>query len=130
MRALLLSRLAPLFAAAATDLVFIQNGMLQPWLDANGLGENTQVRAQAGRRVCQIRTGAPWQGTSMPQDNRINHLQTGADLSATGCHCSTLLPVSESQVQSLCHLRLLRHKPHALLVPACCAFASRDLGAQ
>lgn len=25
------------------DLVFIQNGMLQPWLDARGLGENTQV---------------------------------------------------------------------------------------
>ena len=29
------------------DLVFIQNGMLQPWLDAQGLGENTQVRAPA-----------------------------------------------------------------------------------
>jgi len=25
------------------DLVFIQNGMLQPWLDAAGLGDNTQV---------------------------------------------------------------------------------------
>jgi len=25
------------------DLVFIQNGMLQPWLDAKGLGDNTQV---------------------------------------------------------------------------------------
>ncbi|KAI3436136.1 hypothetical protein D9Q98_002193 [Chlorella vulgaris] len=25
------------------DLVFIQNGMLQPWLDAQGLGEATQV---------------------------------------------------------------------------------------
>ena len=25
------------------DLVFIQNGMLQPWLDERGLGENTQV---------------------------------------------------------------------------------------
>ncbi|PNW77422.1 hypothetical protein CHLRE_10g435850v5 [Chlamydomonas reinhardtii] len=25
------------------DLVFIQNGMLQPWLDARGLGGNTQV---------------------------------------------------------------------------------------
>eukprot|EP00195_Chlamydomonas_chlamydogama_P007584 CAMPEP_0202907694 /NCGR_PEP_ID=MMETSP1392-20130828/43520_1 /ASSEMBLY_ACC=CAM_ASM_000868 /TAXON_ID=225041 /ORGANISM="Chlamydomonas chlamydogama, Strain SAG 11-48b" /LENGTH=263 /DNA_ID=CAMNT_0049596709 /DNA_START=187 /DNA_END=978 /DNA_ORIENTATION=- len=25
------------------DLVFIQNGMLQPWLDARDLGENTQV---------------------------------------------------------------------------------------
>lgn len=25
------------------DLVFIQNGMLQPWLDKAGLGENTQV---------------------------------------------------------------------------------------
>lgn len=26
-----------------SDLVFIQNGMLQPWLDAKGLGDNTQV---------------------------------------------------------------------------------------
>lgn len=26
-----------------TDLVFIQNGMLQPWLDARGLGTATQV---------------------------------------------------------------------------------------
>jgi hypothetical protein len=25
------------------DLVFLQNGMLQPWLDARGLGDNTQV---------------------------------------------------------------------------------------
>lgn len=25
------------------DLVFTQNGMLQPWLDARGLGDNTQV---------------------------------------------------------------------------------------
>ncbi|CAG9466041.1 unnamed protein product [Pedinophyceae sp. YPF-701] len=25
------------------DLVFIQNGMLQPWLDSRGLGDNTQV---------------------------------------------------------------------------------------
>ncbi len=30
------------------DLVFIQNGMLQPWLDARGLGENTQVRSGSG----------------------------------------------------------------------------------
>ena len=26
------------------DLVFIQNGMLQPWLDEKGLGDNTQAR--------------------------------------------------------------------------------------
>ena len=26
------------------DLVFIQNGMLQPWLDEKGLGDTTQVR--------------------------------------------------------------------------------------
>lgn len=25
------------------DLVFIQNGMLQPWLDERGLGDNTQA---------------------------------------------------------------------------------------
>jgi hypothetical protein len=28
-----------------TDLVFLQNGMLQPWLDSRGLGDNTQVGA-------------------------------------------------------------------------------------
>ena len=31
-------------AATIADLVFIQNGMLQPWLDERGLGDNTQVR--------------------------------------------------------------------------------------
>jgi len=31
-------------ADALADLVFIQNGMLQPWLDERGLGDNTQVR--------------------------------------------------------------------------------------
>jgi hypothetical protein len=34
---------APHTVTAAADLVFIQNGMLQPWLDARGLGEATQV---------------------------------------------------------------------------------------
>lgn len=29
--------------ARRADLVFLQNGMLQPWLDARGLGANTQV---------------------------------------------------------------------------------------
>jgi len=29
----------------AADLVFIQNGMLQPWLDERGLGDATQVRS-------------------------------------------------------------------------------------
>jgi hypothetical protein len=28
------------------DLVFLQNGMLQPWLDSRGLGDNTQVGAK------------------------------------------------------------------------------------
>ena len=28
---------------ASADLVFIQNGMLQPWLDQEGLGDTTQV---------------------------------------------------------------------------------------
>ena len=28
---------------AHADLVFIQNGMLQPWLDEKGLSDNTQV---------------------------------------------------------------------------------------
>lgn len=29
--------------ARTADLVFIQNGMLQPWLDERGLGDATQV---------------------------------------------------------------------------------------
>lgn len=31
--------------------MFIQNGMLQPWLDAQGLGENTQVGVRVKRKV-------------------------------------------------------------------------------
>ena len=34
------------------DLVFIQNGMLQPWLDARGLGNNTQVQQSHQQFVC------------------------------------------------------------------------------
>lgn len=34
----------PTLPALHTDLVFLQNGMLQPWLDSRGLGDNTQVR--------------------------------------------------------------------------------------
>ncbi len=30
----------------AADLVFIQNGMLQPWLDERGLGQNTQASSE------------------------------------------------------------------------------------
>ena len=33
----------PRCCPTSLDLVFIQNGMLQPWLDAKGLGANTQV---------------------------------------------------------------------------------------
>ena len=32
--------------ARREDLVFLQNGMLQPWLDAQGIGDNTQVRGR------------------------------------------------------------------------------------
>lgn len=39
-----LSTACPL-AVRPADLVFIQNGMLQPWLDERGLGDATQVRA-------------------------------------------------------------------------------------
>jgi hypothetical protein len=41
------------------DLVFIQNGMLQPWLDAQDLGENTQVRCGASGRPAWLAGGAP-----------------------------------------------------------------------
>lgn len=34
------------------DLVFIQNGMLQPWLDARGLGNNTQVQQSHQQFAC------------------------------------------------------------------------------
>ncbi len=33
----------PRLPISRADLVFIQNGMLQPWLDSRGLGDNTQV---------------------------------------------------------------------------------------
>ncbi len=39
-------------AARREDLVFIQNGMLQPWLDAQGLGDNTQVSWAASDLTC------------------------------------------------------------------------------
>ena len=34
------------------DLVFIQNGMLQPWLDEQGLGSNTQVISVSPGTLC------------------------------------------------------------------------------
>ena len=48
-------------AGRREDLVFIQNGMLQPWLDAQGLGENTQVRAAGCRwRGALAHAGTVW----------------------------------------------------------------------
>jgi hypothetical protein len=40
------------------DLVFIQNGMLQPWLDEKGLGDNTQASAASSRTCLLYRTMA------------------------------------------------------------------------
>lgn len=37
-----------LLVLLAADLVFLQNGMLQPWLDSRGLGDNTQVTRGRG----------------------------------------------------------------------------------
>ena len=57
------------------DLVFLQNGMLQPWLDSRGLGDNTQARARAHAwrtpflRPCRKRpglAGAAGQPSSRP----------------------------------------------------------------
>ncbi len=39
------------------DLVWMQNGMLAPWLDARGLGDSTQVSSGAGRQ--RARLGEP-----------------------------------------------------------------------
>lgn len=43
-------------ALPPADLVFIQNGMLQPWLDSKGLGENTQAGAEHATVHVQRRT--------------------------------------------------------------------------
>jgi hypothetical protein len=51
---LLLLLLAPLLP----DLVFLQNGMLQPWLDKRGLGDATQVSERAGAAWGEA--GAAW----------------------------------------------------------------------
>lgn len=42
-----------------SDLVFLQNGMLQPWLDSRGLGDNTQVGqdSRASKQPVMHRTG-------------------------------------------------------------------------
>ncbi len=40
--------------STAADLVFIQNGMLQPWLDERGLGDATQVRSARQRCSCTV----------------------------------------------------------------------------
>ena len=59
---------------APADLVFIQNGMLQPWLDDKGLGDNTQV--MHGKKSASIairqrlnvakRHGGPLLGVDVP----------------------------------------------------------------
>lgn len=41
-----------LMLCCPADLVFIQNGMLQPWLDARGLGNNTQVQQSHQQIAC------------------------------------------------------------------------------
>lgn len=47
-------------AARRPDLVFIQNGMLQPWLDKRGLGDNTQARAAPPPpRACSLHCPQP-----------------------------------------------------------------------
>ena len=41
------------------DLVFIQNGMLQPWLEEKGLGDTTQVRSVQGAEHRWLQTDMP-----------------------------------------------------------------------
>ena len=43
-------------ALSPADLVFIQNGMLEPFLNQRGLGDNTQVSACCALDV----TCSPW----------------------------------------------------------------------
>ncbi|KXZ51723.1 hypothetical protein GPECTOR_11g170 [Gonium pectorale] len=75
------------------DLVFIQNGMLQPWLDARGLGENTQVLvyfavAKKGDKPTDGKTDVNPEGLTAAYGK---HAQAVADrLHSAGLSCKVL----------------------------------------
>jgi ketopantoate reductase len=77
------------------DLVFIQNGMLQPWLDARGLGANTQVLvffavATAGDTPTDGKTYLDPEGLTAACGPHAEAV--AARLHAAGLSCSVLAP--------------------------------------
>ena len=80
----------------AADLVFIQNGMLQPWLDKNGLSECTQALvyfavAKLGEEPVDGKTTTNPEGLTAVQGP---HAQAFCDLlKAGGLSCKVLCAV-------------------------------------
>ena len=68
------------------DLVFIQNGMLQPWLDERGLGDNTQV--SFGRSRC-MPSGLSAHDAAAPQPGAEVRSHTGDVMSPEAAHASS-----------------------------------------
>jgi hypothetical protein len=79
----------------AADLVFIQNGMLQPWLDANGLSEATQALvyfavAKLGEAPVDGKTRTNPEGLTAvcgPQAKAFCELLHAGGLSCQVCRC-------------------------------------------
>ena len=75
------------------DLVFLQNGMLQPWLDARGLGDNTQALiyfavAKFGEKPTDGITDVNPEGLTAANGKHAAALQ--ARLAAGGMRCHVL----------------------------------------
>ncbi|KAK9811658.1 hypothetical protein WJX72_007728 [[Myrmecia] bisecta] len=75
------------------DLVFIQNGMLQPWLDERGLGDNTQVLvyfavAKKGEKPSDGKTDVNPEGLTAANGKHAEAF--AARLHANGLSCKVL----------------------------------------
>ncbi|KAG1662010.1 hypothetical protein FOA52_009499 [Chlamydomonas sp. UWO 241] len=89
-----------------SDLVFIQNGMLQPWLDKVGLGDNTQVLvyfavAKKGEKPTDGKTDVNPEGLTAANGK---HAQAMADLLASGglsCKVLDKADYSKSMLEKL-----------------------------
>ncbi|KAI8108034.1 hypothetical protein M9434_006065 [Picochlorum sp. BPE23] len=85
------------------DLVFIQNGMLQPWLETKGLGENTQVLvyfavAKKGEAPTDGKTDTNPEGLTAAYGKHADAI--ASRLHAAGLSCK-VLPKTEFQQSML-----------------------------
>lgn len=85
------------------DLVFIQNGMLQPWLETKGLGENTQVLvyfavAKKGEAPTDGKTDTNPEGLTAAYGKHADTI--ASRLHAAGLSCK-VLPKTEFQQSML-----------------------------